>query len=281
MAGSVNKVILVGNLGKDPDVRRLNSGDQVVSFSVATSETWRDKTSGERKEKTEWHNVVIFNENLGKVAEQYCKKGTKVYLEGQLQTRKWQDQSGNDRYTTEVVLQRFRGELQLLDSRGGGEARESFPDEGRRRRSSGINRAAAASAARRCPAAAARSRSTTTFRSDGSPLPSRRGAGGEGSGPRTSNWRARVAHAIGPSLRPTRASRSASSCGQPPRWRRSSATTRFRTRRGTGPSRSSSASRPCPMRSPPQPDVRTRSSGSGQREIYIHYSNGMAVAEDL
>ncbi len=131
MAGSVNKVILVGNLGKDPDVRRLNSGDQVVSFSVATSETWRDKTSGERKEKTEWHNVVIFNENLGKVAEQYCKKGTKVYLEGQLQTRKWQDQSGNDRYTTEVVLQRFRGELQLLDSRSGGEGRQSFPDEER------------------------------------------------------------------------------------------------------------------------------------------------------
>ena len=98
MAGSVNKVILVGNLGKDPDVRRLNSGDQVVSFSVATSETWRDKASGERKERTEWHNVVIFNENLGKVAEQYCKKGTKVYLEGQLQTRKWQDQSGADRY---------------------------------------------------------------------------------------------------------------------------------------------------------------------------------------
>ena len=115
MAGSVNKVILVGNLGKDPEVRRLNSGDQVVSFSVATSETWRDKNSGERKERTEWHNIVIFNEPLGKVAEQYCKKGTKVYLEGQLQTRKWQDQSGADRYTTEVVLQRFRGELQLLE----------------------------------------------------------------------------------------------------------------------------------------------------------------------
>ena len=115
MAGSINKVILIGNLGKDPEVRRLNSGDQVVSFPVATSETWRDKNSGERKERTEWHNVVIFNENLGKVAEQYCKKGTKVYLEGQLQTRKWQDQSGNDRYTTEVVLQRFRGELQLLE----------------------------------------------------------------------------------------------------------------------------------------------------------------------
>jgi single-strand DNA-binding protein len=129
MAGSVNKVILIGNLGKDPEVRRLNSGDQVVSFPLATSETWRDKTSGERKERTEWHNVVIFNENLGKVAEQYCKKGSKVYIEGQLQTRKWQDQSGNDRYTTEVVVQRFRGELTLLDSRGGGEARDSFPDE--------------------------------------------------------------------------------------------------------------------------------------------------------
>jgi single-strand DNA-binding protein len=139
MAGSVNKVILVGNLGKDPEVRRLNSGDQVVSFSVATSETWRDKNSGERKERTEWHNVVIFNENLGKVAEQYCKKGTKVYVEGQLQTRKWQDQSGNDRYTTEVVLQRFRGELQLLDSRGGGAERDSFPEEGGR--ASNLNRA--------------------------------------------------------------------------------------------------------------------------------------------
>ena len=142
MAGSVNKVILVGNLGKDPEVRRLNSGDQVVNFSVATSETWRDKNSGERKERTEWHNVVIFNENLGKVAEQYCKKGTKVYIEGQLQTRKWQDQSGADRYTTEVVLQRFRGELQLLDSRGGGADRESFPDEGGSR-SSSFNRAPA------------------------------------------------------------------------------------------------------------------------------------------
>ena len=139
MAGSVNKVILVGNLGKDPEVRRLNSGDQVVSFPVATSETWRDKNSGERKERTEWHNVVIFNENLGKVAEQYCKKGTKVYLEGQLQTRKWQDQSGNDRYTTEVVLQRFRGELQLLDSRASSEGRDSFPDEGAR--ASNLNRA--------------------------------------------------------------------------------------------------------------------------------------------
>ena len=142
MAGSVNKVILIGNLGADPEVRRLNSGDQVVNFRVATSETWRDKNSGERKERTEWHNVVIFNENLGKVAEQYCKKGTKVYVEGQLQTRKWQDQSGADRYTTEVVLQRFRGELQLLDSRSGGEGRQSFGDE--ERGSSGFNRAAAA-----------------------------------------------------------------------------------------------------------------------------------------
>jgi single-strand DNA-binding protein len=107
-------------LGADPEIRRLNSGDPVVNFRIATSETWRDKNSGERKERTEWHNVVIFNENLGKVAEQYCKKGTKVYLEGQLQTRKWQDQSGNDKYTTEVVLQRFRGELVLLGGRESG-----------------------------------------------------------------------------------------------------------------------------------------------------------------
>jgi single-strand DNA-binding protein len=136
MAGSVNKVILVGNLGRDPEVRRMNSGDSVVSFSVATTETWRDKASGERKDRTEWHNVVIFNENLGKVVEQYCKKGSKVYVEGQLQTRKWQDKDGNDRYTTEVVLQRFRGELTLLDSRGGGGDRQSFPDEERGERQS-------------------------------------------------------------------------------------------------------------------------------------------------
>ena len=121
MAGSVNKVILVGNLGADPEIRRLNSGDPVVNIRVATSETWRDKNSGERKEKTEWHNVVIFNDNLAKVAEQYLKKGMKVYVEGQLQTRKWQDQTGNDRYTTEIVLQKFRGELQMLDARGQGE----------------------------------------------------------------------------------------------------------------------------------------------------------------
>ena len=158
MAGSVNKVILVGNLGKDPEVRRLNSGDQVVNFSVATSETWRDKTSGERKERTEWHNVVIFNENLGKVAEQYCKKGTKVYVEGQLQTRKWQDQSGADRYTTEVVLQRFRGELQLLDSRGGGADRESFPDEERGERRASASPQAPTAARRSRPAAAREAR---------------------------------------------------------------------------------------------------------------------------
>jgi len=121
MAGSVNKVILVGNLGKDPEIRRLNSGDPVVNFTMATSESWRDKNSGDRKEKTEWHNVVIFNDNLAKVAEQYLKKGMKVYVEGQLQTRKWQDQQGQDRYTTEIVLQKFRGELQMLDSRNQGE----------------------------------------------------------------------------------------------------------------------------------------------------------------
>jgi single-strand DNA-binding protein len=120
MAGSVNKVILVGNLGRDPEVRRMNNGESVVSFSVATSETWRDKASGERRERTEWHNVVIFNENLGKIAEQYLKKGAKVYLEGQLQTRKFTDKNGQERQTTEVVLQRFRGELTLLDGRGQG-----------------------------------------------------------------------------------------------------------------------------------------------------------------
>ncbi len=118
MAG-VNKVILVGNLGADPEARSLNNGGEVVNMRVATSETWKDR-DGNRQERTEWHNVVIFNENLGRVAKNYLRKGSKVYLEGQLQTRKWQDQSGNDKYTTEVVLQRFRGELVLLDSREGG-----------------------------------------------------------------------------------------------------------------------------------------------------------------
>ncbi|GLK80846.1 single-stranded DNA-binding protein [Methylopila turkensis] len=120
MAGSVNKVILVGNLGRDPEVRRLNSGEPVVNLRIATSENWRDKQSGERREKTEWHSVVIFNENLAKVAENYLRKGSKVYVEGQLQTRKWTDQSGAEKYTTEIVIQRFRGELALLDGRGGG-----------------------------------------------------------------------------------------------------------------------------------------------------------------
>ncbi len=117
MAG-VNKVILVGRLGKDPEQASFANGGSVVKFSVATSENWKDKQTGERKEKTEWHNVVIFNENLGKVAKDFLKKGSQVYLEGALQTRKWQDQSGAEKYTTEVVLQRFRGELTLLDSRG-------------------------------------------------------------------------------------------------------------------------------------------------------------------
>jgi single-strand DNA-binding protein len=120
MAGSVNKVILIGNLGKDPEARSMGSGGEVVSFSIATSESWNDKASGERREKTEWHNIVIFNENLGRIAKQYLRKGSSVYVEGQLQTRKWQDQSGNDKYTTEVVLQRFRGELTLLGGRDGG-----------------------------------------------------------------------------------------------------------------------------------------------------------------
>jgi single-strand DNA-binding protein len=118
MAG-VNKVILVGNLGDDPEVRSLNNGGEVVNMRVATSESWKDR-DGNKQERTEWHRVVIFNENLGRVAKSYLKKGSKVYLEGQIQTRKWQDQSGADRYSTEVVLQRFRGELVLLDSRGAG-----------------------------------------------------------------------------------------------------------------------------------------------------------------
>ncbi|WP_376711089.1 single-stranded DNA-binding protein [Pseudochrobactrum lubricantis] len=121
MTGSVNKVILVGNLGSDPEIRRLQSDEPVTNLRIATSESWRDRQSGERKDKTEWHSVVIFNENLAKVAEQYLKKGAKVYIEGQLQTRRWQDQQGNDRYTTEIVLQKFRGELQMLDSRGEGQ----------------------------------------------------------------------------------------------------------------------------------------------------------------
>ena len=120
MAGSVNKVILVGNLGRDPEVRSFPNGGKVVNLRIATSERWRDKNTGENKERTEWHSVAIFNENLGRIAEQYLRKGSKVYLEGQLETRKWQDQSGQDRYTTEVVMRPFRGELTLLDPRSEG-----------------------------------------------------------------------------------------------------------------------------------------------------------------
>jgi single-strand DNA-binding protein len=121
MAGSVNKVILVGNLGRDPEVRSMQSGDKVCNLSVATSERWKDRNSGEMQEKTEWHRVVVFDQKLAEVAEKYLKKGAKVFLEGQLQTRKWTDNSGVEKYTTEVVLQRFRGELVMLDSRGSGD----------------------------------------------------------------------------------------------------------------------------------------------------------------
>jgi single-strand DNA-binding protein len=133
MAGSVNKVILVGNLGRDPEIRSTQDGVRIANLAVATSENWRDKMSGERKERTEWHRVVIFNERLAEVAEKYLKKGSKVYVEGALQTRKWTDNSGQERYTTEVVLQRFRGELTMLDSArgsGGGPSIEGGYDEG-------------------------------------------------------------------------------------------------------------------------------------------------------
>jgi single-strand DNA-binding protein len=128
MAGSVNKVILVGNLGADPEIRRTQDGRPIVNLRVATTDTWRDKGSGERKERTEWHRVVIFSEGLAKVAEQYLKKGARVYLEGQLQTRKWQDQGGQDRYSTEVVLQNFSSQMVLLDRAGGGGG-GGYPDD--------------------------------------------------------------------------------------------------------------------------------------------------------
>jgi single-strand DNA-binding protein len=132
MAGSVNKVILVGNLGADPEARNFPNGGKVVNLRIATSESWRDRNTGERKERTEWHSVAIFNENLAKIAEQYLRKGSKVYIEGQLETRKWQDQSGADRYTTEVTLRAFRGELTLLDGRndrgGAGDERGGYDD---------------------------------------------------------------------------------------------------------------------------------------------------------
>ena len=126
MAGSVNKVILVGNLGADPEIRTLNSGDRVANLRIATSETWRDRGTGERKERTEWHRVVVFNDNIVKVVEQYLKKGSTVYIEGALQTRKWTDQSGQEKYSTEIVLQKFRGELTMLGGRGEGGGASSY-----------------------------------------------------------------------------------------------------------------------------------------------------------
>jgi single-strand DNA-binding protein len=131
MAGSVNKVILVGNLGRDPEVRTFQNGGKVCNLRIATSENWKDRNTGERRERTEWHSVAIFSEPLARIAEQYLRKGSKVYIEGQLETRKWQDQSGQDRYTTEVVLRPYRGELTLLDGRGegGGGGGGSYPDD--------------------------------------------------------------------------------------------------------------------------------------------------------
>ena len=129
MAGSVNKVILIGNLGRDPEVRHTNEGVPIVNMSLATSESWRDRASGERRERTEWHRVVIFNEKLGEIAQKYLRMGSKVYLEGQLQTRKWTDQSGVDKYSTEVILNRFRGELTMLDTRGGSDSYGEQYDE--------------------------------------------------------------------------------------------------------------------------------------------------------
>jgi len=151
MAGSVNKVILIGNLGADPEIRRTQDGRPIANLRLATSESWKDKTTGERREKTEWHRVVIFNENLCRIAEQYLKKGSKVFIEGALQTRKWQDQSGQDRYSTEVVLQGFRGELTLLDrasgAGAGGGGGDFGADEGGEFGSPGPTRKAAAAAA--------------------------------------------------------------------------------------------------------------------------------------
>src|ERR1700757_661757 len=146
MAGSVNKVILVGNLGKDPEIRTTQDGTKIVNLTLATSETWNDRQSGERKERTEWHRVVIFNDKVGDVAERFLHKGSKVYVEGSLQTRKWTDQSGQERYTTEVVIGRFKGELTMLDTRGGGEASAGEAGGGYRERAP----------AQRAPAGAAR-----------------------------------------------------------------------------------------------------------------------------
>lgn len=129
MAGSVNKVILIGNVGRDPEIRSTNDGTRIANFTLATSENWRDKASGERRERTEWHRVVIFNDRLTEVVEKYVKKGAKLYIEGALQTRKWTDKEGQERYTTEIVLQRFRGELVMLDSRGGGGGGGDYAEE--------------------------------------------------------------------------------------------------------------------------------------------------------
>ncbi|HUN44289.1 MAG TPA: single-stranded DNA-binding protein [Acetobacteraceae bacterium] len=148
MAGSVNKVILVGNLGKDPEVRTTQDGTKIVSLTLATSENWTDRASGERKERTEWHRVVIFNDRIGEVAERYLRKGRKVYLEGSLQTRKWTDQSGQERYTTEVVIGRFRGELVLIDSQRGEEAGMGEPSGGGYRERAPAPRPAAGGAQR-------------------------------------------------------------------------------------------------------------------------------------
>jgi single-strand DNA-binding protein len=137
MAGSVNKVILVGNLGADPEIRRTSDGRPIANLRVATSESWKDKSTGERREKTEWHRVVIFNEGLCRIVEQYLKKGAKIYLEGQLQTRKWQDKEGQDRYSTEVVLQGFNSQLTMLDSRGGSGGGAALDDPGEEFGSSG------------------------------------------------------------------------------------------------------------------------------------------------
>lgn len=175
MAGSVNKVILIGNVGADPEIRRTQDGRPIANLRIATSETWRDRNSGERREKTEWHTVVVFNEGLCKVVEQYVKKGAKLYIEGQLQTRKWQDQTGNDRYSTEVVLQGFNSTLTMLDGRGGegGGAGRGGSDYGGggyeeydQSRPSSAAPGRAVNRTSRTRAATSRAISTTTFRSD-------------------------------------------------------------------------------------------------------------------
>ena len=165
MAGSVNKVILVGNLGRDPEVKSMQDGRSMVNMSVATSDTWRDRQSGERKERTEWHRVVIFNEKLAEVAQKYVRKGSKIYVEGQLSTRKWTDQSGQERYTTEVVIPRFGGALTMLDGRGGGGGEARCAAAAGRRDGRRDSAAVAAVAADARPRAPARPSSTTTFRS--------------------------------------------------------------------------------------------------------------------